>query len=90
MGLEIVELVMKLEKTFEIELPDDDLRDLRSVGELYLCLERRLADAGRLVPTSRFEGALWERYLDVVQSVLGLAPSRLRPEAHFVRDLGAD
>lgn len=32
MGLDLVEMVMELEKEFELDMPDDDLRAMRTVG----------------------------------------------------------
>jgi hypothetical protein len=88
MGLDLVEMVMELEKEFELDMPDEDLRPMRTVGDFYLYVERRLADAGRLTATGRFEGELWSRYLAVVERETGVPKVRLRPEAEFYRDLG--
>ncbi len=35
MGLDSVELVLRIEEEFSIELPDPEIRDIRTVGELY-------------------------------------------------------
>lgn len=79
---------MELEKEFELDFPDDDLRGMRTVGELYLYIESRLTNAGRITATGCFDGALWTRYLDVVERETGVPQDRLRPDAEFYRDLG--
>jgi hypothetical protein len=88
MGLDIVEMVMELEKEFELEMPDDDLRPLRTVGDFYSYLEYRLAETGRITSTGRFDGDLWSRYLEIVERETGVPRGRLRPDADFYRDLG--
>jgi hypothetical protein len=88
MGLDLVEMVMELEKEFELDMPDEDLRPMRTVGDLYVYVERRLADAGRITATGRCEGELWSRYVAIVERETGVPQVRLRPEAEFYRDLG--
>jgi hypothetical protein len=88
MGLDLVEMVMEVEKEFELDIPEDDLRPMRAVGDFYLYVERRLAEAGRVTATGQFEGRLWSRYLDIVERETGVPRGRLRPEAEFYRDLG--
>jgi hypothetical protein len=34
-----------------------------------------------------YSGPLWERYLAVVEESTGVPRDRLRPDAHFVKDL---
>jgi hypothetical protein len=38
MGLELVELVMDVEETFGISLPDARASEMRTVGDLYDCI----------------------------------------------------
>ncbi len=37
--LDMVDLVMDVEDTFEIELPDEDLEEIKSVGDLVKFIE---------------------------------------------------
>ena len=90
MGLGVVEMVMALEEEFDLDMPDEELRPLRTVGDIFLYLEHRLATAGRIAATGRCEGDLWTRYLDIVESETGVPRERLRPEAEFYRDLGVN
>ncbi|MBI9032320.1 acyl carrier protein [bacterium] len=43
-SLDTVELVMKFEEEFDIEIPDEDQEKLRSVGEAINYLTQRLAE----------------------------------------------
>ncbi len=86
MGLDVVELVMEIETVFDIEIPDRDAKDLDSVALLYDYVAARVSPSA----VGRYEGALWKRYLDVVEKETGCARRQLRPEARFVYDLGLD
>ena len=88
MGLDIVEMVMALEKAFDVRLPEKELGRLRTVGELYDCVVRQLSTADAPPPAGQYEGELWERYLDVIERDMGVDRHRLRPSATFVYDLG--
>ena len=85
MGLDIVEMVIELEKEFSIDLPDAELRLAESVGELFTLVATRVGiPAGDIT----YRGPIWNRYLDVIERETGLARKRLQPTARFIRDLG--
>ena len=43
-SLDVVELVMELEEKFEIEIPEEDFEQIRTVGDLVRYIETKLAD----------------------------------------------
>jgi acyl carrier protein len=43
-SLDVVELVMELEEKFEIEIPEEDFEQIRTVGDLVRYIERKLAE----------------------------------------------
>lgn len=43
-SLDIVEMVMNLEETFGISIPDEDVEKLRTVGDAVAYVERRLKE----------------------------------------------
>ena len=88
MGLDIVEMVMALEQSFEIRLPEEELSRIRTVGELFDCLQRQLVPERAPGEVGPYAGPRWERYLDVIERATGAERSKLRPEATFVYDLG--
>jgi hypothetical protein len=88
MGLDIVEMVMTLEEAFQVRLPEVELARIRTVGALYDCVANQLAASGVAVRGGVFEGALWERYLDVIEHETGVDRGKLRPATTFVYDLG--
>jgi hypothetical protein len=52
-GTEIVELIMRVEEEFEIEIPDVDAETLNTVGALHRYLVQKLATN----PSSGFDAA---------------------------------
>ena len=43
-SLDLVELVMELEEKFEVEIPEEDFLEVRTVGDLVRYIERKLAE----------------------------------------------
>ena len=43
-SLDIVELVMAMEETFDIEIPDDDAEKIQTIGDAVAYLRDRLED----------------------------------------------
>ena len=44
-SLDIVELVMAMEETFDIEIPDDDAEKIQTIGDAISYLKEKLAAA---------------------------------------------
>ena len=94
MGLDIVELVMEVEETFGIDIPDHDAERLRTVGDLYWYVREHVPDPAVSNAAPHHAGTpvdeVWERLLDVIEKEAGLKRERLVPAARFVADLGMD
>ena len=43
MGLDAVELIMGVEEAFDIEIPDEEAPTIRTVGQMYALVLRKLA-----------------------------------------------
>jgi acyl carrier protein len=43
-SLDVVELVMELEEKFEIEIPEEDFEQIKTVGDLVRYIEEKLAE----------------------------------------------
>jgi hypothetical protein len=87
MGLDIVEMVIELEKEFAIDLPDADLRRVETVGQLFALIGIRTGSLPN-AESMTCSGHVWARYLDVIERETDLPRSRLVPEARFIHDLG--
>jgi acyl carrier protein len=87
MGLDTVELVMKVEETFDLEIPDAVASKLYTVGQLHAyvveCINKR-SDL-QIDPA-----AVFVRLRDIICRQLGVQPDAVTPDARFVEDLRAD
>lgn len=93
MGLDIVELVMEVEQTFGVEIPDADAEQLRTVRAMYQYLRERVAPEVWPLPAPGADlraDPLWEDLLDVIEKELGVERTRLVPSASFIDDLDVD
>jgi hypothetical protein len=106
MALDIVELVMQAEETFDVKLEDWKLERMQTVGDLFelICEQLQLPwgpdvprPVGRtLIPhlgTSK-EGwdreAVWTKLVQIVTDQLAVRPDEVKYFARFSEDLRAD
>lgn len=82
MGLDTVELVILVERTFGIEIPDAEAATIATAGDLHACVLRR-------APTLEPEAA-WATLVKLLDQEFGIPAREVRPEAHLVRDLELD
>jgi acyl carrier protein len=91
-GLDTVELVMAAERQFQIDIPNEEAGRWRTVGDMHAgimaLLAERFAKEGRALTVD--PDITWALLRDLVVEELGVKPEQVRPEAEFVRDLGAD
>ena len=76
---------MEVEREFDVDLPDAELRDIETIGQLDDLVATRLAISD-LAERQR----QWERLLDVIQREQSLERERLVRSARFVYALGLD
>ena len=81
MGLEIVELVMRLEEEFNLDIPDEDAEKLTTVGETTDYLARRLG-----IP-ARDMDALLSRVCLIIEDELDILANKLARDTRYVEDL---
>jgi acyl carrier protein len=86
MGLDIVELVMTVEKEFGIDIPNVASEIVR-VGDLHACVVQIL----RQHPDKEIETVdVWKRLKDILVKEFGIPVAQIVPEARLVDDLGLD
>jgi len=83
MGLDIVELVIRAERTFAFDISDVDASKFQTVGDLYTYVREH-------APGASEDPRLWERVVDLVERETGAPREAIRPEASFVYDLKMD
>ena len=91
MGLDIVEMVIAVEKEFHFDIPDAAASQLRSVGDLYWYVREHAPELPRReAMESQADDPVWTRLLEVIEHESGVARAKLVPEARFVEDLQMD
>jgi acyl carrier protein len=106
MGLDVVELVMRCEEEFGVELENDRLEGVRTVGDLFeiICDEVKLPSGPnvprpaqrQLIPVAAApkEGLtrdpVWLKLVEIIAEELQIDPDEMKYEASFDDDLGAD
>jgi acyl carrier protein len=84
MGLDIVELIMRVEEEFNIEIPDEDAEKLTTAGSIadYVA-EKSGADGDT-------HEVIWQRVKAVLVEAYGIPPEKVHPSARLVEDLKLD
>lgn len=88
MGLDVVEIFMQAEETFDIEIDNADAERAYTVGDLYnLVLKELEKKDGKKVADPE---AVWQKVHQLVVEQLQVPEDEVVKEARFNEDLGAD
>ena len=87
MGLDTVELVISVEKIFDLTIPDEIAGELDTVRKLH---EFIVAELTRLERPRIHADIIFDQLRTVICAQLGVAPEAVKPDAHFIYDLGAN
>lgn len=87
MGLDTVELVMAVERHFELRIPNKEAATLVTVGMLHTWVVDELR---RLGSTSIDADRVYLELRNVIVDQTGVDPSKVVPNASFVNDLRLD
>lgn len=80
MGMMIVEILIRIEEEFELEIPDVDAEELSTVGAM--------ADYVAGIIPWRGREEIMQRVRVVVADEVSMPLEQVRPESRFVEDLG--
>jgi acyl carrier protein len=86
MGMDIVELVLRVEEVFDISIDDREAEAIVTVGLLYEYVLRKLEEKGRDVDRQK----AWETLRETIINETGVRPDKVTKEARFIDDLGLD
>lgn len=105
MGLDAVEMILRCEEVFGVSIPDEDVFQIATVGQLleHLCTKLDLP-TGTAPPTGfsvnhltrRFDLRPWTRedawatLVAIFCDQLGMDPEEILYHAHIAQDLGID
>lgn len=84
MGLELVEIVMDVEQTFGIRLPQVEMPAIQTVGQLRDCIAKALAER---LEGERLEQHVFDRLREAVESVRRMSPGQITPNTPLHRIL---
>jgi hypothetical protein len=83
-SLDLVEIVMEVEKVFELDLPDDEVNRLTATSTLVDLWRLVVRASGRELPESSAApppgDPTWLRLRVVVADTLGVAPDDVEPD----------
>lgn len=89
MGLDSVELLMRVEDEFDIEVPDAEAAEIFTVGDLYHCILRKY-EAKTVNSGDDANEPTWQKLCDILVDQTGVSPENIAPSARIVKDLGID
>ena len=87
MGLDSVELILSVEDTFQVKIPDRDAEKLLTVGELHEWIVLELI---RLERPNVNRDVVFDLLRNLICFQLGIKPEKVVPSASIVKDLGVD
>lgn len=87
MGLDTVELVLLVEKRFNLELGEAELSGITRVGEFCDLLHARLQGPGHPGPD---RDAIYATLSELLVQHFRVPPAHITPQARFVADLGLE
>lgn len=88
MGLNSVELVMAIEKEFNLAISDSDAASMETPGIVYEYLLKRLMEARTIPLTQHEKNLVWQKLKHIVVYQLGVKPEQVTKDVYFVKDLG--
>ncbi len=85
MGLESVELLMRVEEQFGVTMAEEDAERFLVVGDLHFWLCQELLAKAPQAPSPE---KIWSELQHVIAEHLELPPESIRPDSHLRHDLG--
>jgi acyl carrier protein len=86
MGLDIVELVMRVEEEFDVDIPDKVQETILTVGDLADAVAAELTRLGRPADPNDIFGRVKKLTVERAE----VKPEKVTRDAKFVDDLGMD
>lgn len=89
-GLEHIELMLDVERAFDIEIPDEAMNQVRTAGEFYDVVAQVIrAQRVHMFDEPDFEDELWDAIRHfATRNGYSSEPDRVMRDTRFVEDLG--
>ena len=88
MGLEIVELILEIEKHFSIRLPDQELEKTETVESLCKLIRAHCVQQKGFNASSY--ATIYQYLVTLLKNDFGVELDQIHPHSKFVKDLGLD
>lgn len=85
MGLDTVEIVLWAEEEFNVEMPDEEVGNLYTVGEFSTYITKKVNES---MNDNIEHDVVFLKLLDVLESDYGVDKSKVKFESRFIQDLG--
>ncbi|WP_428388196.1 phosphopantetheine-binding protein [Mucisphaera sp.] len=89
MGLDAVELVMKVEEHFDVSLPERELSHARTIADLAMLVHRTFMDASESKPQDELPEII-ESIRHIAADHTGYPLNKIKPDSSFAEDLKMD
>ena len=92
MSLDSMEVLMRIERDFDVDIPDPTAERLETVEAVVAFLHQELAKRRQSDSKARSwsEKELLDALRDIIVDEVGVARHRITPQAHFRKDLGIE
>lgn len=84
MGPDVIDLIMDIEESFDIDVPNEEWEKVSTIGEIYEIVSGAVGKPAAKSPDGT---DLWEQLLDVIQENTSLRRSILEYDANLAKDL---
>ncbi len=90
MGLDTVELVLRVEEEFDVIIPDEVAEKIMTVGNFCDAVIRLRQEKFGDSVSDNTDEAVFKKVKEFIIDQLGVEPDLVTRDAHIVDDLGAD
>ena len=87
MGLDTVELVIRTEEEFDIQIENSEAEQIITVNDLFECVAKKLSENSRL---NVERDILLQQVIQIVSEQAGVDTEKIKPSSSFLDDLGMD
>lgn len=86
MGLQVIEIILALEKHFGVRIPDEVAEQCLTVGAMQNAFAELLAHK-RKCNADALQAEVWQGMVKVVADEMGMNPCDIKPESKWVGDI---
>lgn len=85
--MELLEIGIRIEEDFEIEIADEDYESFVTVGDVYEFVIQRLTEKSSLQLTELTKKLVWKLVVKIVSKQVSMAENEIHARSRFKEDL---